>query len=60
MIVSIEDDDEREKIQFADHKRCISHSLALVASTDFKKCLKTMDASIREMHTSAIGKCDKL
>ncbi|KAF0758406.1 Uncharacterized protein FWK35_00011207 [Aphis craccivora] len=56
-----EDEDDRSNEQtifLPHHLRCASHTLSLIATTDFSKAVK--NSSINRLHNGAIGKCTTL
>lgn len=59
--VIAEDEDDRSNEQtifLPHHLRCASHTLSLIATTDFSKAVK--NSSINRLHNGAIGKCTTL
>lgn len=53
-----EDDESNEQAIFLHHLRCASHTLSLIATTDFSNAVK--NASVNILHNGAIGKCTAL
>lgn len=60
-IINDDEIDTNEDIFLPPHFRCASHTLSLLGTTDFKKCIEQLKGSaLSRMHHSAFSKCNGL